>query len=71
MTKEEDLQLTELAYTFREGGWCALAGLGIFVEKLLEKEREKCIKAVEDVGPKDYPEKLITDGFVLAIRGVK
>lgn len=40
-------------------------------ERAAELERERCIAAIVAAGPQEGPLKLITDGFVQAIRGTK
>lgn len=42
-----------------------------YAKQAAELERERCIAAVVAAGPQDGPLKLITDGFVQAIRGAK
>jgi hypothetical protein len=39
-----------------------------FAELIAQQEREACAKVCEEVGPKEGPMKLVTDGFVAAIR---
>jgi len=38
------------------------------IEAAVLAEREACVKVCEEVGPKEGPMKLVTDGFVAAIR---
>ncbi len=41
------------------------------LEQFAVRVREQCIGVCYEVGPKDYPNKLITDGYVEAIRAIK
>ena len=41
------------------------------LEQFAVKVRDQCIDACYEVGPKEYPNKLITDGYVEAIRAIK
>ncbi len=41
------------------------------LEQFVERVRNQCIDVCYEVGPKEYPNKLITDGYVEAIRAIK
>lgn len=41
------------------------------LEQFAERVRGQCIDVCYEVGPKEYPNKLITDGYVEAIRAIK
>lgn len=41
------------------------------LERFAERVRKQCIGVCYEVGPKEYPNKLITDGYADAIRAIK
>ena len=41
------------------------------LEQFAERVRKQCIGVCYEVGPKEYPNKLITDGYADAIRAIK
>ena len=68
MTREEIIRMAR--EVFGQSAILPFSELERFAALVAKSERERCAKVCEELGPQEYPAKLIADGFAQAIRAL-